>query len=268
MKLNTCDMERMNLSNSLLKTISKKFIQEKKIAPGDECVFEFSHKITEDNYIAVCSGFMFGYGNKNDDNHIRKLSLVIHSEIDKNNDHCVRVTPICEMSDDSGHYMTLQGLDNSYVNVGVIALPNNTIHSDNDYILEGLTGFNVSYNDGDHHLQEIRVFIQSCDSQLTPAGSYIQDKSGHSGTGTVFSDKLYIPQELLSNHQAQDPFDALVYLKGFKSRNNNGDTHIRQLGIDPEAYDSTYGYNVLKDKHGNHVTPTYSISSVGILFYK
>mgnify|MGYP000774286160 CR=1 FL=1 len=268
MKLNLCDMDRLNLTGSPLKAISKKYMQEKKIVPGRECLFEFPHKITENNYIAICCGFMFGYGSKNDDHHIRKLSMIIHSEIDPDNDHCIKVTPICEMSDDSGHYMTSQGSDNSYVKVGVIALPDSISHADDDYIFEGLTGFDISYNDGDHHLQEISMFISSVNSKDTPEGAYIQDASGHSGKGKVFSDKLNIPQELLSAYQGENPFETLVYLTGYKCRNNKGDTHIRQLGCDPTVYDSKYGYSVLKDKHGNHVTPPYSIKTGGILVYK
>lgn len=160
--------------------------------------------------------------------------------------------------------MTLQGRDNSYVRVGVIALPENIAHGSDDEIVAGLTAFDITYkDDDDHHLQEVYVVTQEGKTRDYKEDAYMQDDSGHKSSGKVFSKKLGIPQSILQKVSPTGNIDLFSAIQGFRIRNDKGDTHVRQVGIDGTKYDSKYGYYVLKDKHGNHAK-----SDAKFLFYK
>lgn len=237
--------------NFPIKGLSRKYMKEHDIIPGDSFKFEFGHTITAGNYIVVCEAFMFGYGSDNNDHHVKTLKLDLHSEIIGQNS--IEVTALCEMCDSSGHLMTLQGRDNSYVRVGVIALPKDIVHGPDDEIVSGMSCFDITYtDDDDHHLQEVYVVTPERKTKNFEEGAYMQDDSDNKSQGKVFSKKLGIPQSLLQNVNPTEDMNLFTALQGFRIRNDKGDTHVRQVGIDGTKYDSKYGYHVLKDKHGNH----------------
>lgn len=249
MRIKKEDVKNLGL-NFAVKGLSRKYMKEHEITPGDSFKFEFGHTVTEGNYIAVCEAFMFGYGSDNNDHHVKTLRLDLYSEIIGRN--CIEVTALCEMYDSSGHLMTLQGRDNSYVRVGVIALPEDIAHGPDDEIVAGISCFDITYkDDDDHHLQEVYVVTKEGKTDRHKEGAYIQDDSNHNSSGKVFSRKLGIPQSLLQNVNPTGDMDFFMALQGFRIRNDGGDTHVRQVGVDGTKYDSKYGYYVLKDKHEN-----------------
>lgn len=231
--------------------LNSRYLREHRIQPNDSMTFQFDFPVKPGNYLAVCQGFMFGYGDNNDDHHVRKITLDIHSEIRGDDPSKVVVHLGCQMNDDSGHYMTDQGKEDSYVEVGVIAIPETEKHGSDDVSVTGITSFSVGFSDDDHHLKKLSVCCHEASTSKHPEGAYIEDNSNHKGTGTVYESTLSIPQSCFTYEKEakMEPQHTFVVLQGFTIENKYGkDSHVRKLGFDNDSTDEKF---VLRDKD-NH----------------
>ncbi len=242
--------------------LPKDYMKERKMKIGEEYIFEFDFEILPLNYIVVCQAFEFGYGEKCDDHHVREARMQLFSAITGSDHNKVKVSVVCEMCDDSKHRMTEQGSDNSYVRVGVIALPAEPAPCRSYMKVSGISSFEMEYEE-DHHVKEMYIVSKECDNCKPDA--YMKDDSGHKAKGKVFSRSLNIPRELLIEVNLKDVENVNVFtsIRGVVLGNEKKDFNIRQMGFDPQMANPW----TLRDSHGNHATESTCFQDMQYLVY-
>lgn len=162
--------------------------------------FIFDFEIKKEGYLAGFSGLQFSYGETegHDDHHVCGMKMKITTSVGKDARTITVATDGNMYDNNKGDRHNAQGKKDSYIEVGVLAVPHDAAGGENFKRFAALQRFEMSYKSSvDHEVKGYRAGIAfDGDGKLCSYDTEIHDNSGNMAIGMSEGAMIEVPESV------------------------------------------------------------------------